>query len=104
MKRRPTTSGIATTGGVLEAGALTVGLAGWVPVGDEDRELAGDGVREPAGEGEGRLAGTAEAESGGTAAAALDRDADAAVAGVFAGAAWLAGGGVPLSRAARLVA
>jgi hypothetical protein len=56
-KRRPTTSGIATAGGALEAGALTVGLAVGVRDGDAERELAGDGVRGLAGERAGELAG-----------------------------------------------
>src|ERR1700733_1440846 len=56
-KRSPTTSGIATTAGVLEGGGFTVGLAVRAPVGDAGRELAGTGVRGPAGERAGELAG-----------------------------------------------
>jgi hypothetical protein len=89
----PTTSGIGTTGGVLAADALTVGLAVGVRFGDAVRELAGDAVRELAGDAVRELAAGAGADAGVGATAELDRGVCAAAAGVFAAAAWLAGAG-----------
>jgi hypothetical protein len=85
---------------VLEADALTVGLAVWVLARVAEGELAGDADRELAGEGEGEGEGEAEAESGGGAVAELDRGADAEAAGVFVAAALLAVGGVMVLRTA----
>ena len=92
-KVMPTTSGIGTTGGVLAADALTVGLAVGVRFGDAVRELAGDAVRELAGDAVRELAAGAGADAGVGATAELDRGVCAAAAGVFAAAAWLAGAG-----------
>jgi len=93
----PTTSGIGTTGGVLEAVALAVGVALAVLTGEGEGELAGAAERELAGAAELEVAGAAETEFGGGAAATRDLDAEAA--GVVAAAGWLAGGGAVVLRA-----
>ena len=103
-KVRPATAGTATTGGVLEAVALTVGVApaalagepAGEPAGDAERELAGAAERVLAGAAELEVAGAAETEFGGGAAATRDLDADADVAVAAAG--WLAGGGAVVLR------